>query len=197
MDRVFWCHNSWVKCHIQCILCHKYSRCHIINTKEWCQKVWLWCHVECVWCHMCAKWQNFQNCCDRSIQRVFQHRYSGCDAKYSGFDVRYSCIFMKAVALISYIFLRCHKYTVCGVIPTRCDVIKCSCDAMHTDCDLIHRVCVMAYRELGWYNWCTCLDDTDRMDVVSDIEGVMSRNNACDVIYNVVWSHKIWTWCLI
>ena len=77
------------------------------------------------------------------------------------------------------------------------DVIKCSCDVMHTDCDVIHRVCVMSYRELAWYNWCTGLDDRDRVDVVSDIEGVMSRNNACDVIQNVVWSHKIWVWCLI
>ena len=68
---------------------------------------------------------------------------------------------------------------------------------MHTDCDVLHRVCLMSYRELVWYNWCTGLDDTDRVDVVSDIEGVMSRNNACDVIQNVVWSHKIWMWCLI
>ena len=49
---------------------------------------------------------------------------------------------------------------------------------MHTDCDVIHRVV--------WYNSCTCLDDTDRMDVVSDIEGVISRNNACDFMQNVV-----------
>ena len=62
------------------------------------------------------------------------------------------------------------------------DVIKCLCDVMHTDCDVLHRVCLMSYREFVWYNWCTGLNDTDRVDVVSDIEGVMSRNNACDVI---------------
>ena len=67
-----------------------------------------------------------------------------------------------------------------------CDVIMCSCVVIHTDCDVIHRVCVMSYRELVWYNLCTGLDDTDRVDVVSDIEGVMSRNNACDVTQNVV-----------
>ena len=32
----------------------------------------------------------------------------------------------------------------------------------------------------------TGFDDTDRVDVVSDIVGVMSRNNACDVTQNVV-----------
>ena len=67
-----------------------------------------------------------------------------------------------------------------------CDVIMCSCGVMHTDCDVIHRVRVMSYRVLVWYNLCTGLDDTDRVDVVSDIEGVRSRNNACDVIQNVV-----------
>ena len=56
-----------------------------------------------------------------------------------------------------------------------CDVIKCSCGVMHTDCDAIHRVCVMSYRELVCYNWRTSLDDTDTVDVVSDIEGVMLR----------------------
>ena len=123
---------------------------------------------------MCAKWNNIQNCCDRSIQRVLQHRYSGCDVKYSECDVRYSCVFMKAVALISYIYC----YDVINILCVMsylygCDVIKCSCDVMHTDCDVIHRVCVMAYRELVWYNLCTGLDDTDRVDVVSDIEGVI------------------------
>ena len=78
-----------------------------------------------------------------------------------------------------------------------CEVIKCSCDVMHTDCDVIHRVCVMSYGELVWYSWCTDLDDTDRVDVVSDIVGRMSRINAYDDIQNVVWSHKIWVWCLI
>ena len=46
---------------------------------------------------------------------------------------------------------------------------------MHTDCDVIHRVRVMSYRESVWYNGYTDLDDTDRVDVLSDIEGVMSR----------------------
>ena len=32
MDRVLWCHKSLVRCHIQCIMCHKYSKCHVINT---------------------------------------------------------------------------------------------------------------------------------------------------------------------
>ena len=67
-----------------------------------------------------------------------------------------------------------------------CDDIMCLFGVIHTDCDVIHRVCVMSYRELVCYNGCTGLDDTDRVDVVSDIEGVMSRNNACDVIQNVV-----------
>ena len=48
---------------------------------------------------------NFLNCCDESMQRVLQDRYSGCDVTDSVCDVRYSCVFMKAVALISYILL--------------------------------------------------------------------------------------------
>ena len=70
-----------------------------------------------------------------------------------------------------------------------CDVIKCSRGVMLTDCDVIHRVCVMSYRESVWYNWCTGLDDTDRVDVVSDIEEwfqetmhVMSYKMWCDFI---------------
>ena len=66
------------------------------------------------------------------------------------------------------------------------EVIKCSCDVMHTVCDFTHRVCVMSYGELVRNNGCTGHDDTDRVDIVSDIEGVMSGNNACDVIQNVV-----------
>ena len=34
--------------------------------------------------------------------------------------------------------------------------------------------CVMSYREWVWFNWYTVLDDTDRVDAVSDTEGVTS-----------------------
>ena len=36
---------------------------------------------------MCAKSDNFLNCCDQSMHRVLQDRYSGCDVTYSGCDV--------------------------------------------------------------------------------------------------------------
>ena len=54
---------------------------------------------------MCAKSDNFLNCCDQSMHRVLQDRFSDCDVTYSVCDVRYSCVFMKAVALISYIVM--------------------------------------------------------------------------------------------
>ena len=31
MSRVLWCHKWWVRCHIQCILCHICSWCDAIN----------------------------------------------------------------------------------------------------------------------------------------------------------------------
>ena len=55
-----------------------------------------------------------------------------------------------------------------------CDVIKGSCDTMHTEYDVIDIVCVMSSREWLWYNWYTGFDDTDTVDVVSDIVGEMA-----------------------
>ena len=54
-----------------------------------------------------------------------------------------------------------------------CDVIKCSCDVMHTECDVIHRVCNVIQR-VGVIQLYTGFDDTDTVDVVSDIEGEMA-----------------------
>ena len=51
-----------------------------------------------------------------------------------------------------------------------CDVIKCSCDVMHTECDVIHIVCNVIQR-VGVIQLIHCFDDTDTVDVVSDIEG--------------------------
>ena len=76
---------------------------------------------------MCVKSDNFLNCCDQSMHRVLQERYSGCDVTYSVCDVRYSCVFMKAVALIS---LYCYDVinTLCVMSYLYgCDVIMCSC----------------------------------------------------------------------
>ena len=55
-----------------------------------------------------------------------------------------------------------------------CDVIKSSSDVMNTECDIIHIVCVMSYREWVCYNEYSGLDDTDRVDVVSDIVDEMA-----------------------
>ena len=43
MSRVLWCHKSWVRCRIHCILCHIYSRCDVIN------RVYVITSIECVW----------------------------------------------------------------------------------------------------------------------------------------------------
>ena len=99
--------------------CHKYTLCYFIPIRVWRHKVWLWCHVECVWFYKCAKSDNILNWCDQSMHRVLQDRYSVCYVTYSVCDVRYSCVFMKAVVLISYILLWYNKYTVCDVIPIR------------------------------------------------------------------------------
>ena len=53
------------------------------------------------------------------------------------------------------------------------DVIKCSCDVVHTEYDVIHIICNVIQRVrvtqlITWFN------DTDTVDVVSDIEGEMA-----------------------
>ena len=55
-----------------------------------------------------------------------------------------------------------------------CDVIKGTCDAMHTEYDVIDIVCVMSSGQWLWYNWYTGFDDTNTVDVVSDIVGEMA-----------------------
>ena len=55
-----------------------------------------------------------------------------------------------------------------------CDVINNSCDVMHTEYDVINIVCVMSYRECVWYNRYTGFDDSDTVDVMSDIVGEMT-----------------------
>ena len=109
------------------------------------------------------------------------------------------------------------KYLGCDVIYIyECEVIKSSCDVMHTECDVIHIVCVMSYREWVCYNGYTVFDDTDTVDVVSDIEGEMADKtfvlscvwcpvkcvwchecSGCNVITTMVWSHKEWTRCYV
>ena len=55
-----------------------------------------------------------------------------------------------------------------------CDVIQCSCDVLHTECNVIVIVCVISYREWVWHNLYTGFDITDTVDVLLDIEEVMS-----------------------
>ena len=76
------------------------------------------------------------------------------DIIYIGYDV------INILGVMSYIFMH--------------DVIKRSCDVMHTECDVIHIVCVMSYQEWVLYNGYTGFDDTDTVDVVSDIVGEMA-----------------------
>ena len=40
---------------------------------------------------------------------------------------------------------------------------------MHTEYDVIHIMHVMSYREWVWYNLNTGIDDTDTVEIVSDI----------------------------
>ena len=47
---------------------------------------------------------------------------------------------------------------------------------------------VMSYRELVKYNWYTGFDDTDTVDVVSDIEGEMADITLCCHVFDVLYS---------
>ena len=76
------------------------------------------------------------------------------DLIYIGYDV------IKILCLMPYVYGH--------------DVIKSSCDVMHTEYDVIHIVCVKSSREWVSYNLYTGFDDTDTVDVVSDIEGEMA-----------------------
>ena len=58
MSRVFWYHKLWVRCHIQCLLGHIYSRCDVISS------VCVISSIPCVWSH--------------------RHRHEECDVIYSG-----------------------------------------------------------------------------------------------------------------
>ena len=66
MRRVLWCHKSWVRCHIQCLLCHIYSTWDVIN----------------------------RVCVISSIQWVWspRHRHEKCDVIYRGFIVLTQCV---------------------------------------------------------------------------------------------------------
>ena len=65
MNRVLSCHKSWVRWHIQFILCHLYSKCDVINSV----------------------------CVISSVQWVWSHRYRNgeCDVRYSGCIVLTLC----------------------------------------------------------------------------------------------------------
>ena len=78
MNRVFWCHKSWVRCHILCTACPIYSGCVIINTV----------------------------CVISSIQWVWSHRYrhGGCDVRYSGCIVLTLCLWCQ----IEFIYIHKH-----------------------------------------------------------------------------------------
>ena len=66
MSRVLWCHKSWVRCHIHCLLCHICSRCHVIN------RVCVLSSIQWVWSH--------------------RHRHEECDVIFSGCIVLTQCV---------------------------------------------------------------------------------------------------------
>ena len=88
-----------------------------------------------------------------SIQRVWGHWYSCCDAKYSGWNVRYSlCVVMKAVLWYHIYWIWCHKHKGCyiiyiyrGVMLYRVYVRPCILHMMHpySVCDVIQRLGVL------------------------------------------------------
>ena len=57
-----------------------------------------------------------------------------------------------------------------------CDAIKCTCDAMYAECDDIHIVYNVIQR-VGVIDLIHCVDDTDTVDVGSDIECEMADIN--------------------
>ena len=76
-----------------------------------------------------------------------------CDIIYIGY------YFINILNLMSYLY--------------GCDVINCSYDAMHTECVVIYIVCNVIQR-VGVIHRYSGFDDTDTVDVVSDIEGEMA-----------------------
>ena len=66
MSRVLLCHKSWVRCHIECILCDKYSRCDVIKRVDIISSI--------------------------QLVRSPRHRHEECDVMYSGCIVLSQCV---------------------------------------------------------------------------------------------------------
>ena len=62
-----------------------------------------------------------------------------------------------------------------------CDVIMHSCDVMQSECDVIHIECNVIQR-VGEIQLVHGFDDTDTVDMISNIVGVMRKTRWFEII---------------
>ena len=91
MSRVLWCHKSWVRCHIQCIFSHIYSRCDVIS------RVCVISLIPCVWSHT--------------------HRHEECDVIYSGCIVLTQCVSCQIELICIHRHSGCYVTDIVAVMP--------------------------------------------------------------------------------